>query len=442
MLHWPYKQKHERAGRGRDGPSFFLGTEAGMGRPIADEQHLLRRVTGEGYGYSVVELSDTRQVLAIATGGQGGDLWEQAREALQTIGAVHNEQSTHGSIVHQTVFVARPELIPDCRTIISDFYGEDLPATTYIAQPICQGKLFAIETLGVGRDRDQVQIERFGEQLVRVTHSSMSWLFCAGIGPRDGVTGIYNQTISALSRLRGLLAKRDVGFDHVIRTWYYLGVDAAEERESERYGELDRARTAFFEGVEFLAGCQMACPVMTVPYPASTSIGTQGRDVLLGCIALQTDRPEIVAMSLENPSEAPLLALSSRDHPEGPKFARAMVLSSGTDARILVSGTASNVKPESQYFGDAEVQTRQILDAIEALISENNLRRHGLPGLGSNLENLGTVRVYIKRQDDFEKVRAICQSRLEDVPAIYTVADLLRPDLLVKVEGIAFSKRR
>ncbi len=412
-----------------------------MGRPISDEQHLLRRVTGDGYGYSVVELGDARQVLAVATGGQGGDLREQAREALQTIGAVHNEQSTHGSIVHQTVFVARPELIPDSRTIISDFYGDELPATTYVAQPICQGKLFAIETLGVGRGQGEVQIERFGEQLVHVTHSGLSWLFCAGIGPRDGVTGIYNQTVSALSRLRGLLAKRDVGFDQVIRTWYYLGVDVAEERDGERYGELDRARTAFFEGVELVAGCQKTCPVMTVPYPARTSIGTQGGDILLSCIVLRTDRPEFVAMPLENPSEASLLDPSSWHHPEAPKFAHAMVLSGGNDATIFVSGTASSVEPESRYFGDVEGQTRQILDEIESLISESNLRRHGLPGLGSNLEGLGMVRIYIKRQEDFEKVQAICRSRLGDVPAIYTVADLLRPHLLVKVEGIAFSRR-
>jgi enamine deaminase RidA (YjgF/YER057c/UK114 family) len=413
-----------------------------MGRPIADERHLLRKVSGDGYGYSVVELDDVRQVLAVATGGPGGELRDQAREALQTIGAVHDQESTRGSIVHQTVFVARPELVADCRAIISDFYGEELPATSYVVQPVCQGKLFAIETLGVGRDNGEVHIERFGEQLVRVTHRGMCWLLCAGIGPRDGVTGVYNQTISALSRLRGLLAKRDVGFDHVIRTWYYLGGDADDEGGSERYGELDRAREAFFEGVEFLGGCQRACPVMTVPYPASTSIGTHGHDLLLSCIALLTDRPEIVAMPLENPREALLLEASTRRHPEGPKFARAMALSSGSDARIFVSGTASSVESAATNSEDVESQTQQILDNIEALISESNLRRHGLPGLGSSLENLGIIRVYIKRQEDFEKAQAICRSRLGDVPAISTAADLLRPDLLVKIEGIAFSKRR
>jgi enamine deaminase RidA (YjgF/YER057c/UK114 family) len=181
---------------------------------------------------------------------------------------------------------------------------------------------------------------------------------------------------------------------------------------------------------------------MTVPYPARTSIGTLGRNVLLSSIALRTDRPEIVAMPLDNPREALPLALSSQHHSDGRKFARAMALSGGNDARIFVSGTASGVEPESRYSDDVEGQTRQILDNIEALISESNVRRHGLPGLGSNLENLGMVRVYIKRQEDFEKAQAICRSRLGDVPAIYTVADLLRPDLLVKVEGIAFSRRR
>jgi hypothetical protein len=50
------------------------------------------------------------------------------------------------------------------------------------------------------------------------------------------------------------------------------------------------------------------------------------------------------------------------------------------------------------------------------------------------------VRVYIKRQEDYEKVRAVCESRLGELPTIYAIADVCRPDLLVEIEGMAFSK--
>ena len=83
-------------------------------------------------------------------------------------------------------------------------------------------------------------------------------------------------------------------------------------------------------------------------------------------------------------------------------------------------------------------QTRETLDNIAALISEENLCRHGLPGLGTSLDGLGLVRVYIKRQDDYAVIRDVCQPRLGELPTIYAVADVCRPELLVEIEGIAF----
>ena len=64
------------------------------------------------------------------------------------------------------------------------------------------------------------------------------------------------------------------------------------------------------------------------------------------------------------------------------KFSRAMALSCGTYATIFISGTASITDSETRHVGDAAAQTDETLDNIAALISEENLCRHGLPGLG------------------------------------------------------------
>ena len=71
-----------------------------------------------------------------------------------------------------------------------------------------------------------------------------------------------------------------------------------------------------------------------------------------------------------------------------------------------------------------------------------HLCRHRFPGLGTTLENLALVRVYIKRQEDYERVRAVCQARLGEVPTVYAIADVCRPELLVEIEGMAFSQRK
>jgi hypothetical protein len=50
--------------------------------------------------------------------------------------------------------------------------------------------------------------------------------------------------------------------------------------------------------------------------------------------------------------------------------------------------------------------------------------------------------VYIKRAEDYQKTRRVCESLLGELPAIYAIADVCRPDLLVEIEGVAIAARR
>ena len=56
------------------------------------------------------------------------------------------------------------------------------------------------------------------------------------------------------------------------------------------------------------------------------------------------------------------------------------------------------------------------------------------------MQDLAKIRVYLKRPEDLAKCRAICERRFGSVPAIYAVADICRPELLVEIEGVAFSR--
>ena len=80
------------------------------------------------------------------------------------------------------------------------------------------------------------------------------------------------------------------------------------------------------------------------------------------------------------------------------------------------------------------------MDNIAALIGEDNLSRSGLPGMGASLAGLGLARVYVKRPEDFPAVRAVCRRRLGTVPTTYVIADICRKELLVEIEGVAFSR--
>ncbi len=145
-------------------------------------------------------------------------------------------------------------------------------------------------------------------------------------------------------------------------------------------------------------------------------------------------------MPLENPRQTAAYDYAAAYSPQSPKFSRAMVLSCGTYTTIFISGTASITHSQTRHVGDAGKQTEETLDNIAALIAEENLAEHGLPGLGTSLASLGFARVYIKRPEDYPAVRAICEQRLGKLPTIYAIADVCRPELLVEIEGVAFSR--
>jgi len=401
---------------------------------------MIRKVCSEGIGYSVVELNDVRHVFASAVPRVGATLEEQARDALRTIKEVNQEEGTRGSIVHQAVFMKDIGELEACRQIIHDFYGSELPATTYIPQPPCDGKLLSIEALGVGRAKEGVEIRRCCDRLVVVRHSGVSWVHCGQIVPETSATGVYDRSLNAFQKMREMLEHAGFCFEQVIRTWLYLGDIVGPEGDTQRYKELNRARTDFFKGIRFAAAKtpEGVCPTV---YPASTGIGADDRDVVMSCSALATERDDIIAMPLENPLQTSAFDYSTKYGQKSPKFARAMALSCGPFATIFISGTASITDAETRYVGDVEGQTRQTLDNIQALISEKNLRQHRMPGLGTTLDGLALVRVYIKRQEDYAKTRAVCEARLGELPIIYAVADVCRPELLVEIEGIAFSRR-
>ena len=285
-----------------------------------------------------------------------------------------------------------------------------------------------------------MKIERLSEQLVIARHNGIAFIHGSQVVPDPHSAGCYERSASAFRKMNALLAAAGVGFRQVIRTWLYLGGIVDQEGPTQRYKELNRARTDFYENVRFDAAHVTPAPNGAV-YPASTGIGADNRDVLMSCIALATDRKDIKVVPLENPRQVSAYCYSSDYGPKSPKFSRALALTAGDHGTIFISGTASITDSESRHRDNVAAQTEQTLDNIEALIAEDNLRRHGLPGLGASMADLALVRVYIKRPADYEKARAVCRRRLGELPTIYAVADVCRPELLVEIEGIAFSGR-
>ena len=402
--------------------------------------HVVRRGGFENNQYSVVQLNGVSQVLATAGPGTSGTLREETTDALETITSVMAAEGAAGAVIHQTLFLADGDSMAACRQLVREFYGRDVPATSFVVQPPCGGRRLAIEALALGQGREAVEIERISDQVVITRHQGVTSVYADHAVPRTSASGVYEKTLCSYQHLRRLLPNAGARLDHVLRTWLYLGDIVEDDGPTQRYKELNRARTDVFQHVSFMENV-LPEGHEGPAFPASTGIGTRGRSVSISALAVLSDADNVVAVPLENPRQTSAYAYSSKYSPTTPKFSRGLALCREDEATLFISGTASITHSETRHIGDVAAQTHESLENIAALISEENLARHGLAGMGTTLNGLGVVRVYVKHPEDYEKVRAVCSQRIGTIPATYVVADVCRPDLLVEIEGVAFSSR-
>jgi enamine deaminase RidA (YjgF/YER057c/UK114 family) len=272
-----------------------------------------------------------------------------------------------------------------------------------------------------------------------VSYDSVRWIYCAGVKPSLQSGGTYERASTLFSQLGAALAQAGGRLEEVVRTWFYLGGITDPEAEGQRYFEFNRARSHAYRPVHFYRLLLKPGTTQAV-FPVSTGIGMDGTGLMAGCAALQTRRSDARLVQLENPQQTPAYAYHPRYSVESPRFSRALALVLGKYVTTWISGTASIVNSESRYPGDIRRQTEQTIENIERLLTTDNFAMHGLPGVKTDLHDLAKIRVYLKRPEDFSACRAICERRFGSVPAIYAVADVCRPELLVEIEGVAFSK--
>jgi enamine deaminase RidA (YjgF/YER057c/UK114 family) len=365
-----------------------------------------------------------------------GSFHDQAKEVFTIMSAVLNGRKRPGAITLQTVFLRDLRDQAEFEHCFTEHFKSELPVTNFVAQPPCDGAAFAVEVWAI--QGDAVALERHNPNTLSVSYEGVRWIYCGGVAAQPAPR-LYNQATRTFQRMGDLLGSASSGFPHVLRTWIYLGGIVDRDGESLRYQELNRARADFYQGLNFGRGLPIRNGAHSI-YPASTGIGTLGSGLVMSCLAIETARDDVFLLPLENPAQTPAYAYAKKYSAQSPKFSRAMALGLGHYITTWVSGTASIVDSESRYSGDVEGQTEQTIYNIERLIAPENFANHGLKGAGASLRDLMKVRVYLKRAEDLEKCRAICARRFGSVPALFLVGDICRPELLVEVEGVAFSK--
>ncbi|MCA9137354.1 MAG: hypothetical protein KDB00_11365 [Planctomycetales bacterium] len=409
-----------------------------------DSQTQPSSMLASGRSHSVIHLDDVTRVALMITPQNVGDVVDQTWEVMSTIRDVLNQQPAPMSLTKQTVFVRSADEIALIQDLFKAYYRDRIPATSFIIQPPCDGQSLAIEAWALGGRG--VEVEFPMPNLVTVRYDALRWIYVAGIVSPPTLVNAYDESRFAFNQLKIRLNQVGATFNDVSRIWLYQGAITENESDSnrntvQRYRELNRARADFFQELESDGQIRTSRNGQSF-YPASTGIGMSGRGLCVSCLGLQTDRDDVRLQPLENPHQTPAFDYAATFSPKSPLFSRAMAVKIGDHVTTWISGTASILNSESVHVGDVEKQTHQTIDNIQALIGESNFQRHGLAGVTADSTDLAKIRVYVKRASDYQICRDICEARLGDTPAIYAVADVCRPDLLVEIEGVAFSSIR
>ena len=233
--------------------------------------------------------------------------------------------------------------------------------------------------------------------------------------------------------LKSVLDCAGLNFGTIVRQWNYVGgileSSSADGRLMQHYQIFNEVRNRYYTHYR-----------QSPYFPAATGIGMNSDQVGIDCFAIREHVDlQIIAISNPNQEESyqygqEVLVGDSGGRKQPPQFERAVLLKTGTAARLIISGTASIVGQKTFGIGDVELQTKVTINNIEMLASSANLRNH-CPDLNAYPDKYSYLRIYIKNRNDIDVVKKICIGHFGEIPITFVQADICRGDLLVEIEA-------
>jgi enamine deaminase RidA (YjgF/YER057c/UK114 family) len=258
------------------------------------------------------------------------------------------------------------------------------------------------------------------------------------LGEEDAEAGnILFRSETAFRQIHQILTEEGMEFSDIIRQWNYIEqiTETLDEHNSpsQHYQIFNDVRSKYYQLSDFKNG-----------FPAATGIGMDFGGIIIDAIAARfEDENSIVA--IKSPVQFDAYTYSKDVLAENnamsdfcrttPKFERAKILTPSGKKWILISGTAAISGQASDNQFSAEHQTEMTIQNILRLISVENIAKHGISS--NEKASIQSLRVYVKYRKDISNVKAVCIKHFAELPIIYVVADICRPELLVEIEGVA-----
>ena len=220
----------------------------------------------------------------------------------------------------------------------------------------------------------------------------------SGIGFALFSSDTRGATEAAFEQMKAILDSEGMSFNNIVRQWNYIGNILEGKNGRQNYQIFNEVRSEYFGKFRTVHG-----------YPASTGIGMKLGGVTIDFCAVMTNEK-----------------LSQYEH--------TILLKDNFKSTLLISGTAFIKGQETVGIGDVEKQTQVTINNIIKLTDQKRIEQN-VTNTNTDWGKYILLRVYIKNQDDFSKVKMICLKQFPDVPAIFIESDICRDNLLVEIEA-------
>ena len=377
------------------------------------------------------------QVILPEVQGNFKEEWKQCLEQIKKIKLVDEK------VVKLNVFVDMPDYdsyIKASRGIgksISDAFRNQCPSYNVTVNPPEKPLKVAIEAGFIDTNSCKTESKLWNSipYIVSETDSEKEvWIGGLGLGmfPEDE----RKAAKTAFDQMRAILEAEQMTFNHIIRQWNFIGEILHISNGFQNYQIFNEVRSENYHKYRTVHN-----------YPAATGIGMKFCGVTLDCCAVKA-KTNVKIIAIDNPEQIRPYDYGQqvlRGNPadgrkvkQPPQFERAVHISNNHSSTLFVSGTASIIGQDTIGVDDVEKQTVVTIENISRLTDKTrigHLTGNPNPDTGS----LIILRVYIKKQEDFPKVKMICEKYFPGITAIYIQADICRDDLLVEIEA-EFSK--
>ena len=227
-----------------------------------------------------------------------------------------------------------------------------------------------------------------------------------GIRPTSPNGSRPAQAQEALLMMEQGLAMAGMTFRDVYRTWFYL------EDILEWYGEFNVVRNRFFKERGIYEGL----------VPASTGVGgvnSGGTALVADLMAVVPKSKAMTVRAVPSPLQCPALEYGS-------SFSRAVETSVPGQRKLTISGTAS-IAPEGHtiHVGDVRKQIELTMDVVLAILRSR----------GMDWKDTTRAIGYFRHAADMPLFAEYCAAnKLPDMPAVISLNDVCRDDLLFELE--------